>query len=432
MTNLFLANLIPESNRLEVAFAARNVATALLQDLYAPSSGFVGVFLDEEGQPDWARRAARYLADEFLHDTPGKTKLFGDVLSSLTDDGAGQCHPNWRYALDAWIAGGRKGVEPYSAQQDRGSCVDASCGEHETALFGYRAAKMPEVNEEYRHAAAWYKYAERGYCSDGWNGSGIATVARRVGAAFRMKYALDGHEVDFTDDDANEQLVARTWCRTGIPTWLKEHTSQHHAYQDGAITKFEGGVQELRALFAAGGVIHTSGTRTSGGSKPFTIGSVGPHMQSGVGCDDSDQFRQFCQDVIGVKSRADDFPVVMNQTWGSGWRGECADQYWPSWWGPQPQGAWVWWASDVIDRLNCDYAWLPRVQGFPRATPAPVPIPTPVGKAPEIVGALRAEQLPAGIAIRGELSLTLDSQTWRYIAVPAGGREYRLEEKPQL
>jgi len=431
MTNAFLANLIPDSNRIEVAFANRAAATSLLEGLYAESSGFVGVFIDEDGQPSWARRAARYLADEFMHDTPGRIKLFGDVLSTIGDDGAGQCLPNWRYALDAWIAGGRQGVEPYTAQQDYGSCVDASCGEHETVLTGYRAAKMPEVNEEWRLSSAWYKYADRDYCSDGWNGSGIATVAKRVGMAFRTKYEIGSNSVDFTDDDANERTVARTWCRSGIPAWLKEHTSKNHAYEDGAITQFDGGVKELRAMFAAGGVIHTSGTRTSGGSKPFTLGRVGPHMQSGIGCDDSDEFRKFCKDVIGVSPRANDFPVVMNQTWGSGWRGECADKYWPSWWGPKPQGAWVWWASDVINLLSCDYAWLPRVKGFQRTTPLP-PTPDPTKRAPVLVGHLRAEPLPHGIAVRGEISLTQADRTWYYIAVPTGDGLYALEEKPQL
>jgi hypothetical protein len=155
-------------------------------------------------------------------------------------------------------------------------------------------------------------------------------------------------------------------------------------------------------------------------------------MQSGIGCDDSDEFRQFCKDVIGVSPRANDFPVVMNQTWGSGWRGECADKYWPSWWGPKPQGAWVWWASDVIHLLSCDYAWLPRVKGFQRTTPLPNPTPDPTKRAPVLVGHLRAEPLPHGIAVRGEISLTQAERTWYYIAVPAGDGMYALEEKPQL
>lgn len=420
--NPFLANLIPESNRLEASFA--RAGTTLLESAYAADSGFVGAFIDADEEPDWARRAARYLADEFVYDTPGRLKYFGDVLPALTDDGAGQVLANWRYALEAWEAGGRQGPEPYSNFQAYGSCVDCSAAEHESGLLGWRAVR-PEYREEWRHAAAWYKYAERGYCSDGWNGSGIATVARRVGVAFRTRYEIDGHTVDFTDNAENERIVARTWCRSGIPSWLKTYTAQHHAYEDGAITRWQGGIKALRTLFAAGGVLHTSGRRTSGGSKPFTIGSVGPHMQSAVGCDDSDEFRKFCRDVIKVAPRENDFPVVLHQTWGAGWRGECADKYWPGWWGLKPQGAWVWWASDVLNRLSCDYAWLPLVKGFSREEPEPQP-----ERAPEIGGELYAERVGDRVAIRGELAL----DKWRYIAVPvtAGGTRFRIIPKPEL
>lgn len=472
MTNTFLRDLIPESNRIEVAFASRPAATELLQSLYDAGSGFVGVFIDADDQPTWARRAARYLRDEFRHDTPGKVKAFGDV-SRMLADGGGQCLPNFRHALDAWFARRRQGVEPYTLQQDRGSCVDASGGEGETGLVGWRAAhpailtSRGNVVEQYLHPCGWYQYGNRGYCSDGWNGYGRATVARKVGIAFRVKYAIGDNSIDFTDDDQNEQIVARTWCRSGIPAWLAGHTAANHGYEDGAITEFQesGGKAEMLKLFAAGGFLHTSGTRTSGGAKPFTIGSVGPHMQTAAGCDDSDNFRTFCRGVLDVPPRADDFPVIIHQTWGAGWRGECADKYWPfgtdasgkvwtmadvkaaqeaaaftdqtlaelnaGWgWGWKPQGAWVWWASDVLSRLSCDIAYLPRVKGFPSTEPSPAPPPST--RAPEILGALRAEPLPAGIAIRGELSLTHAGTTWRYIAVPAGDRSYRLEEKPRL
>lgn len=425
MTNAFLASLIPESNRLDLPFARGLFATQSLESLYSVESGFVGAFIDNDDQPTWARRACRYLDDEFLHDTPGRLKYFSDVLPQLADDGAGKCLANFRYALDLWHEAGKPGVEPYTCQQDYGSCVDASCSEQEATLMAVRIALFGKP-ESWKQTPAWYKDANRGYCSDGWNGSGIATVARQVGVAFRTKYQIGSNSVDFTDDDKNEQIVARTWCRSGIPSWLREHTQANHAYEDGAITRFEGGVKELRALFAAGGVIHTSGTRTSGGSKPFTIGSVGPHMQSGVGCDDSDEFRKFCREIIKVTPRANDFPVVMNQTWGPGWRGECADQYWPAWWGRKPQGAWVWWASDVINRLSCDYAWLPWVKGFPSDTP----LPPPVQKAPPISGLLHGELTNGRIVIRGELAM----DKWRYIAVPDGtsGQNFKIVEKPSL
>jgi hypothetical protein len=423
MTSEFLSRVVPDSNRVELSFSGGNgVHSELMESVY--SNGFVGAFIDDDDEPEWARRAAQYLDDEFLHDTPGKLKLFGDVLPMLVETGDGECMPNCRYALDAWAETG-EGVKPYTTQQDFGSCVDASCAEHEDTLFGYRAKRMGEVHEQWKHSAAWYKYAERGYCSDGWNGSGIATVARRVGVAFRIRYAIGSQSVDFSDDDSNERLVARTWCRSGIPGWLKEYTVENHSYEDGAITRFQGGLSELKAVFAAGGVIHTSGRRTSGGSKPFTLGSVGPHMQSGVLADDSDEFRQFCQDVIGVPSRLNDFPIALNQTWGGGWRGECADEYWPEWWGIKPQGAWVWWASDVLRLLSVDYAWLPWVTGFPADGPTPPP-----DTHPNIGGELYAQHVGDKIAIRGTLQL----DDWEYIAVPkpqSDGR-YVVVPKPEV
>lgn len=427
MSNQVLANLIPDDNVADMQFARQvNSGVNVMADVvYAPQSRFIGTFLDDDESPSWARLASRYLDDEFLRDTPGRIKLFGDVIPMLDDDGARRVLVNCRHALELWKEGGEVGPAPYTCQQDYGSCVDASCAEHECTLFGWRVAQGT-FNEQWKHSSAWYKYADRGYCSDGWNGSGIATVARRVGAAFRIRYDIAGNSIDFTDDDYNERVVARTWCRSGIPSWLKSYTQEHHAYDDGAITRWQGGVKELRALFAAGGVIHTSGRRTSGGSKPFTIGSVGPHMQSGVGCDDSDAFRRFCREVIGVTPRENDFPVIMNQTWGAGWRGECADKYWPEWWGPKPQGAWVWWASDVLSRLSVDYAWLPWVKGFPSDTPDPIPTPQP-----NIGGELYAEQIAGGaIVIRGEL--TLDD--YEYIAAPkpqTPGR-YVIVPKPIL
>jgi hypothetical protein len=426
----FLANLIPESNRLDVAFsrAAGNASkTHLLEACYSPGAGFVGAFSEEDDDsPEWARRAAAYMNADFLDNTPGTKKLFGDVSRQLAV-GDGECHINTRYALEAWAKNGKVGVEPFTNDQDYGSCIDCAGGaEGGTALIGFRAAKMPQVNEIYKHPAAWYFYGDRGYCSDGWGNGGLSAVARRRGLAFRTKYDLPGGSVDFTDDNKNEQIVARQWCRSGIPSWIYSHTSANHAFEDGAITQFEGSLAEMKKAFAAGGIILTSGTRTSGGSKPFTPGSVGPHAQTAYGYDDSDEFRRFCQDVIGVRPRDNDFPITMGQTWGSGWSGECADRYWPAWWGPKPQGAWVCWASWLEDALSLDYVWLPWVKGFPNDNP----LPPPTQQHPVITGTLYADQLASGgIAIRGDLQLNADGK-FDYIVIPDGPGRYKPIPRP--
>ena len=423
----FLQDVIPEGNRIEVWFARHSnsgsTKTEILETAY--SSGFIGAFLDRDDMPTWARRAAEYLDREFEYDTPGTKKLFSDVANQLAD-GDGERYPNFRYALEFWERNGKKGVEPYTAAQDYGSCVDASCSEHETTMFGWRAAQQ-QYNEIYIHPAAWYKYANRGYCSDGWSGSGIAAVARRVGCAFRCKYELPGGTVDFTDDDENERIVARKWCRSGIPEWLAAHTSANHGYADGAITRYDGDVAGLKKVMKAGGVLHAGGTRTSGGPKPFTPGRTGSHMQSVVGYDDTDECRKWFRDNHDIVIPDDDFPIICHQTWGSGWRGECGDSYWPKHlWGPKPQGAWVcsakWFLSDI------EYAWLPWAKGFVNPSPTP-PQPQPV---PQLLGSLWVEQAGVALAVRGEIQLPQELGGHKYIAVPDGFGKYRFIPKQTL
>jgi len=429
----YLQELIPDSNRLEGRFARRAGSGAKARYMAeAYRSGFIGAFLDREDQPAWARRAAQYLADEFRRDTPGGKKLFSDVAGQLAD-GDGECLPNCRHALELWEAGGRKGPEPYSNEQDYGSCVDCSAAEHESTMFGWRAAHPSLINtsEIFLHAAAMLKYANRGYCSDGWSGSGIASVARKVGCAFRIKYDLPGGSVDFTDDDQNEQIVARTWCSRGIPAWMVDHTQKNHAYADGAITSYDGDHRGFLKILKAGGVLHAGGTRTSGGSRPFTRGGTGAHMQSTVGADDSEECRKWFKDSHNITWATGDFPLINHQTWGPGWSGECADTYWPKHlWGPKPQGAWVcsaaWWLSDV------EYAWLPWAKGFPGTGPTPGP--GPVG--PAVAGTLHAEQVGPVIAIRGGFEVTVAPNQppgkFPYIIAPDGSGKYRPVPKPIL
>jgi hypothetical protein len=466
MTDAYLDKLIPKSNVLSQPFARGIVASNLLEASYAAASGFVGVFIDRDDQPEWARRAARYLRDEFREFAQEACKHI--VRSVSKADGHGKCLASFRHALDVWYKNGRKGVEPYSAQQDFGSCVDASGSEGDTQLVGWRAAN-PEVlqswgeqPEEYIDPVAWYDYANREYCSDGWNGYGRAKVALQVGLAFRRAYKIGENSIDFTDDDKNEQIVARGWCRSGIPAWLKGFTFANHPFAPDAIMEFEGDQAEMLAVFDEGGYIHTSGTRTSGGSDPFLIGSVGPHMQTAHGGDDSDHCRKWCKEVWKVTPRTNDFPVVMGQTWGP-WSKALNPRLWPvgtdasgrvwtmaeiidrmkagtlaqafmdelaaGWgWGLQPQGAWVWWASDVLKRLSCDMAYRPRVRGFKSTLPPPPP---PVQKAPLISGLLHGELLTNGrIVIRGDLAM----DKWRYIAVPDGTDQenFKIVEKPAL
>lgn len=396
-----LAHLIPTSNTLQARSMDPATAGTVLASLYSPSGGFVGAFCrNSDRGPRWANRVADYDRSEFKHNTPGRIKRFSETPTDrLANDGAGKCSPNWRHALELWAVGGRQGPEPYTCYQDYGSCVDAEASEGITTMLGWRAAQ-PQYREKFTRAAAWYRYANRGYCSDGWSGWACATQALRLGIAFREKY----DEADFEDDDDNEQIVARTWCRSGVPMSMEQRTKRDNPHAAGSITDFDEGLAAMRACFAAGGTIATGGTFTSGGSRPFTNGSTGPHMQRACGCDDSDEYRKFAKDTIGATVPANDFAVVMHQTWGANWSGACAEKYWPTWWGPRPQGAWVALASVILKRFSGDMlAWMPDLVGIPDTNPQPVPpSPTPG---------------PAVVPITGRLQINATGRS--YIVVPA-------------
>ena len=371
-----LAHLIPARNSFNGEPMTEATAASVLSAMYSESSGFVGAFCsgDDRG-PTWARRIANYDRDEFHYDSPQPFTKLSETPTDVIKPGAGEGQRSivWRHALELWAAGGKVGPMPFSLYQDYGSCVDAECAERITAMLGWRAAR-PQYREKWYRSAGWYRYANRGYCGDGWSGWGCANVALKVGYAFADVYP----EADFSDDDRNEQIVARQWCRSGIPKSLVDRTSRDNAHAPGSITDFDGGMQGLRDVLYAGGTIATGGTVTSGGSKPFTPGRVGPHMQGIGGYDDSDEYRSFLSGQ-GITLAKNDFALVFNQTWGGGWSGECADRYWPTaLWGPKPQGAWVCLASWALRNFDGDMlAWMPDLKGVPDPNPAPQPTPDP-------------------------------------------------------
>lgn len=374
---------IPASNVLSLPamLAASGNAAMEMAYSYQPSgmsaavrSSFVGSFCRKnDDMPSWARDYAQWDYENFLKNTPGKLKRYSDIDSQLAA-GDALDYLNYVAAWDMWDKDGRVGPEPYTTQQDYGSCVDASTTELLTALLGYRAS-IPANRERFTRPAAWYFYANRGYCGDGWYFGALAAVAMQTGMALRQPYTYGSKSVDFTGDDQNEQVVARTWCRGGIPDDMEAITRATMPFEDGAFVEFDSSrPMDMLKVFAAGGGFNTGGTNTSGGHKPYTVGRVGGHEQSSVGALNSEAWRKFSQDTIGVKLADDDFAVVMNQTWGAGFSGEVGDQYWPSWLGHKPQGAWIWKMSDIIRYFRGDiWCVLPRFKGVPDPNPQPVP-----------------------------------------------------------
>lgn len=396
---------IPLSNAVSLPTLFMGSASPLMEAVYSYSpsgvslrgaSNFIGAFARKnDDMPSWARDFAQWDYENFHKNTPGKLKKFSDLDSQLAA-GDALDYLNYQHAWTQWDKAGRSGPEPYTTQQDYGSCVDASTTELLTALIGYRAAD-PANKEMFERAAAWYFYANRGYCGDGWYFGALAAVAMQTGMALRRPYTYGSKSVDLTDDDTNEQIMARTWCRSGIPSEMEAITTAEHPFDDGAFFEFDSNSpMDMLKVLAAGGGFNTGGTNTSGGHKPYTIGRVGGHEQSCVGALNSEAWRKFSQDTIGVKLADNDFAVVMNQTWGAGFSGEVGDQYWPSWLGHKPQGAWVWKMSDIIRYFRGDiWGVLPRFKGTVNPNPTPVPGPAP-DPMPTAVSMTINGALPAG------------------------------------
>lgn len=426
-----LMRAIPVTNEFNVRAFKRGTTqrAKVLADVYSSRTGFVGAFTRGGDVPSWSRNLADYHRDEFhAEGTAGKTKYsqIADTLPKFTIDTRAI---NCRHALEKWVKDGNRNVMPYSEQQDYGSCVVASLAALLTSILGWRAANssLLKIAEEYIHPADWFVYSFRGYCGDGWDGWSCASMLRKYGTLLRRPYESGNSKIDLTDDDFDEQTFARTYCRSGAPQWMKDIAIASHPMEADGVFEFDGDTPaDMMNILASGGGLHFGGTNTSGGSKPYTVGSVGPHEQTCYGADGSEEFRRFSQDVIGTKLADDDFAIINDQTWGEGFDGECADKYWPSFWGTKPQGAWVWKASQLLRYFKGDImAYLPKLKGLPGV---PVPPPGPIPN-PPIAGRLYVE---SSTIIRGELST--DGGKYKYIVTPDDTQvgKYKIVDKPDL
>lgn len=410
-----LAHLIPSGNEF-VLRTLRGVATILTSAVEAiyDSQQFHGCFLADAD--DWQGRIARYDEDEFLGETEGP-KRFSEIVDSLGNlDGDDGCHVYTGSVFDVWQRDGKGSEKPFSIFQDSGICVDASNVEMKWGLIGRLVAQAAG-----QFAMPWgpahYAYAERGYCGQGWSTSACATVNGRVGICPAMLIEVGGNKLDFDGENKHEKTVTSTWCRSGIPSWLKAWTVENFAFAPEAITQFDGGLDALLKLFAAGGQLHHGSNATSGGSSPDSWKRIGGHAQTTFGGDMSERTVKWFADLGHKLTKPGDFWVATHQTWGS-WSGQTAIKYWPAWWGPQPQGAWVSRASSLLERVRGMYAYLPRFKWFPGSGPV-VP---PPSNAITLDGVLQAD---SGGPIRGTLTAKCGTDRSEFIVVPSGDGTYR-------
>lgn len=318
----------------------------------AYQAGFVGVFLDAEGEPPWAREAAR-ISSTHVEETLG----VGTYCSEFPREWSG-IHADvsravyWNYAL-------RFDGDPipvFRLQQITGNCVVASASDVSlTHCYGV-AIFLLGRELEWRGPGATVQYAFRGHCGQGAHLGTIAAAIAQHGFAARARY--DGYDLRNSQTD---QALGRDHCRDPKRS-LASLVSQTKDQPIGRVARFTGGLPELLDLLAAGGSLQTGSRITaSRDGRPISRqASVGPHAQSIIGYDNSPEMR--------ARFRIDEPIFFFCQTWGdvvyvqSGWVSE--------WWGRQPQGVFILPWSVVQKMLPGSYAYWPDLTGFsPSAIP---------------------------------------------------------------
>lgn len=316
----------------------------------------IGVYLDQPGQPQWARDAARDGEAQFFE--AGGERSAAAFPRSFLGEGAGKRAVYWNYAL-------RFDGDPlplFSIKQITGNCVEASNGDVTlTHLLGVSIFLLRQPYE-FEGPGSVLFYSRRGHCGKGMD-LGIAARAHlEDGAAWRKVYL--GGKYDLRDSIADQQL-AMTHCRNPKST-LADLWPECRKTPVGNVARFTGTAAEAMDILFAGGALHTGSTATaSRNGDPVSSGAnVGPHAQTCIGYDDTDEFRSWYRQTTGKQLSEPVF--VFDQTWG-------ADPYikknWPAHlWGKATPGMFVlpWSAAKRLIGSTC-YAYWPDLRGV---TPA--------------------------------------------------------------
>ena len=413
-----LRDRIPEQHLDLIGVPDGPAKTAALEAAY--DDGFSGCFLPDHNGPEG--RIAQYYEDEF-RDVAGVNSYlfeqltFDDPLGDETQFG-NICSTA---AFIAWL----RDKDPqavdwlFSVYQNFGNCVDASFVELMHGVMGMRAMD-PMANEVFRWLIAFWLYCFRGYCSHGWYIPTLASMCIQHGYCFALP-TIAGTK--YLTENESEYKVSRDWCRSGPPAAFRQHVdSNGWRFEQGAITKFSGGTEALKDVIRRKGQIHHGSNYTSGSSTPGNrLRRIGGHAQTLFGGDWSERTLKFFRDWGITSFSESNFPVVNHQTWGGSWSGATSARYWPEWWGPRPQGAWICTAEQAVEQLfRSAYVYLPACKGWKREGP-----PEP-GEVTKLSGTLQADN---GSPIRGELTAGDGSASTQYIIVPDGTGGYRPVRK---
>lgn len=348
----------PESNLLENYFEFGTKRGAISQQVAhglerAYTNGFSGCFCASESALMPVIESSKELRDQFF--SVARFPDFNAEYSKIA--GTGESLERalfFNYVFRCYS-------DAFRYYQDYGSCTYASLGSKgiPQILSYQKIALESEVSIEYPVSLVWY--STRGYCADGSYLHQAAIDFETKGVPFRKKYS----QIDLTEEDYDEYVGARLWCRSGPPSWfLNEVKNQGRI---GTVSYVEYPTwEQVRDILANGGILHTGSNATAKSSgDPVSTGtqSIGGHAQVLGGYDNSEEFRDYYKEKTG---KVINEPVLIwHQTWGN-WNNVTN---WPTFWGKKPQGAFVLTYSAAKKMLGECYVYYPNATGF---TPNPI------------------------------------------------------------
>jgi hypothetical protein len=318
------------------------------------------VYLDQPGEPEWVRAIAREEAARFDHLSRGVPR---PVAGNFPRGGRGKRAVYWNYAL-------RWDDDPtpcYSIRQNMGNCTAASGGDVTyTLLYGVAVYKLGR-SYQWRGCGSSSFYMFRGHRSAGMALSTLATAHNRYGTPWRISYP--------GGPDLTDTITDQNYGRDNSSSQPAGFLAQTSKCPTGRIERFSGGVDEAIAVLFAGGALHTGSTATWSSGNPIgRAANVGPHAQTCIGYDDTDEMKQ----RFGI----DEPLFFFDQTWGGSVTSYVKSGWVEEWWGRRTDGIGIipWSAARRLIQATC-YAYYPDgLTGFPqepinwRATPMVDPV----------------------------------------------------------
>lgn len=332
--NVFVEKVFEDRARLSTVAAGEGLHRALAAGRRAAyDRGFLGCFLDDEKQPDWARKIARYEADRF-RDEAEWARAEDFMLGDIEGMGKG------KRALP-YLAYQKLDREALVLTQDYGNCTMCSGAEACGVVIGADVLLEKKEQEYSWKVGTALSYGSRGHRGQGSALSTAARIYHTIGLQFRTTYG----KWDFTDENQDEYL-GNKWGGSGPPKELVEavRASGNRMEQAAPISD----EQAVLDLLYAGGVVHVGSTVTAAdyGDPISALRTPANHAELLMGYDDTDEFRQWYQEKTG--KQINDWVGIWDQTWGN-WND--VDNWPDHLWGPRPEGAFVLAGRDTMHKV---------------------------------------------------------------------------------